>query len=501
MLRRGLVAVAVLATLLAIFYTEENWRGKRAWENYRREWEAKGEKFDLKDFIPPPVPDSQNFAMTPFLAPLFDYNPSPLKPGQSVWRDTNAYNRSRNFADKFPLSHISASWRQGKLEDLEHIALVYQQKTNHPQPPNPPISRDEAARTLLVALQEFRPVLDEVRDASQRPYARFNISYQESDPSGILLPHLAACKKLAQLFELRASAELALGHSDEALADTKTLLQIADSFKDEPFLISGLVRIALLQISLQPVWEGLAQHRWTDAQLAELEDRLAKYDLAADCARTIRGERALSNTMIDFLSGNRAQAASAISEAGQRSFRPTFLIPGGFFYQNKVYLNGLYQKFLLPGVDGANHQFHPDHVGPEIEAALTKELQGGFSPYKVFARLLLPAVAKTQLKHALAQVSLDVAVIACALERHRLANGGYPNDLTVLTTRYLKTVPKDAVNGEAYKYRRNTDATFVLYSVGWNMKDDGGTVGMTTGRNPSPNTAQGDWVWPPYPEK
>jgi hypothetical protein len=177
------------------------------------------------------------------------------------------------------------------------------------------------------------------------------------------------------------------------------------------------------------------------------------------------------------------------------------LIPGGFFYQNKVYLNGLYQKFLLPGVDGANHQFHPDHVGPEIEAALTKELQGGFSPYKVFARLLLPAVAKTQLKHALAQVSLDEAVIACALERHRLANGGYPNDLTVLTTRYLKTVPKDAVNGEAYKYRRNTDATFVLYSVGWNMKDDGGTVGMTTGRNPSPNTAQGDWVWPPYPEK
>jgi hypothetical protein len=56
-LRRSLIALAVLATLIAIFYTEEDWRGKRAWETYQREWEAKGEKFDWQVFIPPSVPD------------------------------------------------------------------------------------------------------------------------------------------------------------------------------------------------------------------------------------------------------------------------------------------------------------------------------------------------------------------------------------------------------------------------------------------------------------
>jgi hypothetical protein len=61
MLRRILVALAILATLITIFYTEENWRGKRAWENCKRELEAKGAVLDWNKYIPPPIPDDQNF--------------------------------------------------------------------------------------------------------------------------------------------------------------------------------------------------------------------------------------------------------------------------------------------------------------------------------------------------------------------------------------------------------------------------------------------------------
>src|ERR1041385_7765208 len=74
-LRRILIVLAWGATIVALFYGEENWRGRRAWNNYRRELEARGEPFDLKSFIPKPVPDEQNFAMTPLLAPLFDFEP------------------------------------------------------------------------------------------------------------------------------------------------------------------------------------------------------------------------------------------------------------------------------------------------------------------------------------------------------------------------------------------------------------------------------------------
>ena len=59
--RRTLVGFAIFSTLVAIFYTEENWRGKRAWANCKAELEAKGAVLDWEKYIPAPVPDDQNF--------------------------------------------------------------------------------------------------------------------------------------------------------------------------------------------------------------------------------------------------------------------------------------------------------------------------------------------------------------------------------------------------------------------------------------------------------
>ena len=73
--RKVLFVLAALITLGALFVAEEDWRGSRAWPNYKRDMEAKGEHFDAARLIPPKVPDDQNFAMTPYFAPLFDLPP------------------------------------------------------------------------------------------------------------------------------------------------------------------------------------------------------------------------------------------------------------------------------------------------------------------------------------------------------------------------------------------------------------------------------------------
>ena len=52
--RRTLLGAAILATLVVIFYTEEDWRGKRAWENCKADLEAKGVTFN-SDVIHSPV--------------------------------------------------------------------------------------------------------------------------------------------------------------------------------------------------------------------------------------------------------------------------------------------------------------------------------------------------------------------------------------------------------------------------------------------------------------
>jgi hypothetical protein len=68
MIRRYLYGLAGLALVLALFYAEEDWRGKRDWEQFKRAAEAKGERFDLSSFMPPAVPDDQNFVFSPLVS-------------------------------------------------------------------------------------------------------------------------------------------------------------------------------------------------------------------------------------------------------------------------------------------------------------------------------------------------------------------------------------------------------------------------------------------------
>ena len=68
MIRRYLYGLAGFALILALFYAEEDWRGKRDWEQYKRAAEAKGERFDLSSFVPPAVPDDQNFLFSPIVS-------------------------------------------------------------------------------------------------------------------------------------------------------------------------------------------------------------------------------------------------------------------------------------------------------------------------------------------------------------------------------------------------------------------------------------------------
>src|ERR1017187_6903409 len=55
--RRTLFASSCFATLIALFYAEEDWRGWHVWNQFKHEWEAKGERFDFASVVPPPVPD------------------------------------------------------------------------------------------------------------------------------------------------------------------------------------------------------------------------------------------------------------------------------------------------------------------------------------------------------------------------------------------------------------------------------------------------------------
>jgi hypothetical protein len=243
----------------------------------------------------------------------------------------------------------------------------------------------------------------------------------------------------------------------------------------------------------------LAAHQWTGAQLAEMEDQFAGVDLAAEYETVIRGERSTGNRVMEYLH-NGGSAGNESDEPQPLSAIVIKVMPAGWFYQNRVAIDRAFQDCLLPPVDAASHRFYPDK-SQTLDTEMDKELFSGFTPYRIYARLLLPALNKVVIKYAFAQVTVDEAALACALERYHLANGQYPETLDALEPKFIKSVPKDAVSGEALKYHRTDDGNFLLYSVGWNGTDDGGKYGMTTGTSPRQDISQGDWVWPPYQGK
>ena len=57
---RAVAGAGFLVLLIALAVVVENWRGKRAWNRFRTEWEAKGERFDLAALVPNRVADDHN---------------------------------------------------------------------------------------------------------------------------------------------------------------------------------------------------------------------------------------------------------------------------------------------------------------------------------------------------------------------------------------------------------------------------------------------------------
>ena len=118
-----------------------------------------------------------------------------------------------------------------------------------------------------------------------------------------------------------------------------------------------------------------------------------------------------------------------------------------------------------------------------------------FNLFTVLERVLMPELDAAARRFAYAQNSVDLARTAMALERYRLAHGEFPESLDALVPQFIAEVPHDVIGGKPLKYRRETGGSFVLYSIGWNETDEGGTVVFKGNSSKTVDSEKGDWVW------
>jgi hypothetical protein len=508
-----LFAAACLATLAVLFLALASRRAAQAQQKPGNTAYASAERAAAEKIVPPPVPDEQNFAAIPFFASLFDK--ATRSESDRRWPDD--FSRADQWPRRIPTLAESVegrktgrfvwdmlAWKTAfeKSQDVLRPSETRDEIAVSDQPD--PTTNAQAALFVLEALKPYEPVLAELQAVRERPHSRYNVRYTWENPWGILLPHLAMIKRTVQLLRLKASAELAAGHSEQALQDILLMLRLADSNRDEPTLISQLVRVAALEIAFQPIWEGLAAQRWSETQLQSLQTALQRYDFIADLKQCLEAEKVWGNLTIALFRDKQSPVSfsSLLAEDGKvddwvkEADKAFASCPRDWFDAEQRNYNRIFDERMLTGFDVAAKRVYP-RVTDENMHQMDKALGGPGTWVKdhfAFSRAFLPAMSRVHLKLAGTQGYADLAVVACALERHRLANGQYPEALAALAPRFLKAVPHDLVTGKSLQYQRTDDGRFVVYSVGWNEIDDNGELAFfASGRGPEKK--DGDWVW------
>ncbi len=268
------------------------------------------------------------------------------------------------------------------------------------------------------------------------------------------LPHLARMRSCARL--LRADAAVNATESNHAAAvdDIIAGMKLGDTLALEPILISQLVRIAIYGIMYNAVEGSLDGADLSPEVTHKLMTQVAQADHRESFSESFAGELYFGR-----------QLFSAV-RSGDRSG-----VPDG------VDLGPLREEDELAYVETMRGLIAASKL-PYYEAALKiHELEQeteGLPETMIYSRQLLPALARACQAQARHEAMLDLMQIGIFVEQYKARTGSFPDTLDAIAEDLGGSVPVDPFSGKSYRYRP-LGATFLLYSIGANRLDDGGT--------------------------
>lgn len=341
----------------------------------------------------------------------------------------------------------------------------------------------QAVERIIAANREPLRLL---REARSRRIARWGVLFR-SPALNVLLPHLAAQRRLAKLASVAAIHEHQTGRDAEAVAVLRDVLaQGPLAGNEEGFLISHLVGLAIENLAIQTLESVLpdlasaevdshgtssmqpATRREIEAILAELLD---EDEMRHSYRRSFYAERMLGIDTMQCLCDSRLSLAAVF---------------GGPTALNRAVASLLAPSWKLEAVRAAKHVTCYAEAGVAVSwPAAQRFLPAEFDEPKSFAeqvaRLLsflamhLDRAVQLQFR---AYAQRRMAAIALAIRLYEIDHGDRPADLHDLVPAYLPGVPRDPFdpsNG-IIRYRPDIPSP-LLYSIGPNEIDEQGAIG------------------------
>ncbi|QJW93517.1 hypothetical protein [Frigoriglobus tundricola] len=300
-------------------------------------------------------------------------------------------------------------------------------------------ARDHAPATAVVRTEALR-----LRDTRSGQFA-FTLT---PDPYTIILAHLDKCRTVVSLLQYDGHLSVLEKNPNRGVSAARAALAATRAIKDEPFLISQLVRIACATVAAQTAVQVLAWGEPTEG-LAELQAELIAEAEFAHLQSGLRGERGAIDMLFRGLQDGTIPAESWFSYLDIR--------PGPEHYAAfRAY------KALIPGDHAKALEILTAYIEaakrpPHEQLAALKVIPIPPGPPDEFryilARHIVPACSKIAEADLRCRANLLCAATGVACERYRLKNGRWPGALADLVPAFLPAIPQSPFDGKPLSYR------------------------------------------------
>jgi len=336
---------------------------------------------------------------------------------------------------------------------------------------------------IVGALERNAAILQVLHQAAAMPQCRFPLDLTRG--YGVTLPHLLPMRDFTWALELEAVNAADDKKSDLAAQAVLDAVAIAQSLRNEPQLVSQLVRINCWGIALDAMAQVLNRVSLEDKTLLQFQESLAKADDREALTRALQGELCMymnlkTETSEDKAVHEKATAELAPPSAGQEKEdakrdacpKPDPKLKEELVEEAKSKVEESRLPYvgivkLLPPPFDANTMTFEQYDKQVVRTAGNKH----FPAFRTF----MIRAARMAAKAAAAQGVVTI-------ERYRLKNAKLPERWEDLVPDFLPAPIQDPFVKDSALIFKITDGGYVVYSIGQNGRDDGGTEG--NGRPP-----------------
>ncbi|MDK1032860.1 MAG: hypothetical protein QGD94_12695, partial [Planctomycetia bacterium] len=319
-------------------------------------------------------------------------------------------------------------------------------------------------------------------EALQRPKCRFDVDYEQG--AFCEWPHMKGLIDAAQLFVAKAYWELHHGSRDEAIKCVTQLLRLAVVTMNHITITQHLISVTISEMGLDATQELLASHELSREELESLASIIAEQYDPNGLTHALKTERCVLISTIRGIAAAGFDALKRYNAYGSNKPAPFQPVSGDplkfplrpwqiYCLDDLVFCLQKMERLIMLG----NKPF------PEVLDAAQS--------YRDYYREMWYAKDSTWYRHMVTRIldtglaslfemearflaMLRMAQIALAAEVFKIRAGRYPEKLDDLKLANLAEVRIGPFTARDFIYRREGDS-YVLYSVGSNRTDDGGT--------------------------